>query len=402
MRITLVETYATFAPAVIRRCMSWIKLPASLSATPFETLAQTFLSDLLEIWIRQMQGEATPKDMLRLNQSLETLQHNGIDYPHLIALCFSLPREVRDAYREVGVQGEDEGIWMLDELIHELMRQRALETWNCLATRSRELEEASRQLKDLDMVRRNLLSNVTHELRTPLSGILGYGEILEEELTGRLSAEQHELLQRLLADGYRLREVINTMLDMSQITAGKLSLDIQPLDLRLILQPACEQQLDVATAKPLSISLNVEPGLPLVRGDPNHVYQIVANLLSNAVKFTPPGGEITIRACLRHGEEWLKEEDSPEEGEASPEAVVVDVHDTGIGLAPDKLKMLFTSFYQADPSATRQFGGMGLGLSLVKSLVELHGGRVWAESTPGEGSTFSFSLPAWSSDDTMI
>ncbi|MNK68557.1 Non-motile and phage-resistance protein [compost metagenome] len=402
MRITLVETYATFAPDVVRRCMRWIKLPAPLSETHFVAVAQTFLSDLLEIWIRQMQDEATPQDMLRLSQSLETLQHNGIDYPHLLALCFSLPREVRDAYREVGVQGEDEGIWVLDELVHGLLQQRALETWNCLATRSHELEEASRQLKDLDMVRRNLLANVTHELRTPLSGILGYGEILEEELTGRLSAEQHELLQRLLADGYRLREVINTMLDMSQITAGKLSLDIQPLDLRLILQPACEQQLDVATAKPLSISLNVEPDLPLVRGDPNHVYQIVANLLSNAVKFTPPGGEITIHACMKHGEEWLKREGRPEEREANPEAVVVDVHDTGIGLAPDKLKMLFTSFYQADPSATRQFGGMGLGLSLVKSLVELHGGRVWAESTLGEGSTFSFSLPAWTSDDTMI
>jgi Amt family ammonium transporter len=402
MRITLLETYATFAPDVVRRCLRWIRLPDQLTKPPVESSAQIFLSDLLAAWIRTMQGGRGEKDLARLEEHLDELQREGLDYPHLVSLCFSLPLQVREAYHEVGVTGEDEGIWLLDELVHALIRDRALETWNRLKERSRELEEASRQLRELDLVRRNLLSNVTHELRTPLSGILGYGEILEEELTGPLTPEQHGLLQQLLADGYRLRELINTMLDMSQITAGKLALDIQPLDLSLILQPACEQQLDVATEKPLSISLEVEPDLPMVRGDPNHVFQIVANLLSNAVKFTPPGGQITIKACRKHGKEWLKESGAPEPPEAHEEAVVVDIRDTGIGLAPNKLSMLFTTaFYQADPSATRQFGGMGLGLSLVKSLVELHGGRVWAESTLGKGSTFSFSLPAWTSEDAL-
>ncbi len=395
MRITLAETYATFAPDVVRRCMRWIRVPEPLSDPAFMAAAQTFVSDLLEVWLHQIQGASTPEDLPRLKRHLEELQRNGFDYPQIVTLCFSLPREVRDAYHEVGVQGEDDGIWELDRLVHTLMQQRAIETWNCLGIRSHELEDASRQLKDLDLVRRNLLANVTHELRTPLSGILGYGEILEEELTGRLTMEQHELLQRLLADGYRLRELINTMLDMSQITAGKLALDIQPLDLRLILQPACEQQLDIAAEKPLSIELTVDADLPMVRGDPNHVYKIVANLLSNAVKFTPPGGRIDIRACFKPEAGWLKD---PER----PGAIIVDVGDTGIGLDPDKLKMLFTSFYQADPSATRQFGGMGLGLSLVKSLVDLHGGRVWAESQLGTGSTFTFSLPVWSNQDTMI
>lgn len=409
MRITLVETYATFAPDVVRRCLRWIQPPEPLADSPFEAVAQAFLSDLLETWIRHLQGEAREEDLERLSRHLEALQQKGLDYPHLVNLCFSLPRQVREAYHEVGVAGEDEGIWALDELVHTLVRDRALETWDCLKSRSRELDEASRQLKDLDMVRRNLLSNVTHELRTPLSGILGYGEILEDELTGVLSPEQHALLQRLLADGYRLRELINTMLDMSQITAGKLALDLQPLDLGMILVPACEQHLDVASSKPLSIHLDVDPNLPMVRGDPSYVYQIVANLLSNAVKFTPPGGQIAIRACLREGEGWLREEEESmgrDRKKLAParrkrQAVVVDIHDTGIGLAPEKLKMLFTSFYQADPSATRQFGGMGLGLSLVKSLVELHGGKVWAESTLGQGSTFSFSLPVWTSEDRL-
>jgi signal transduction histidine kinase len=395
MRITLVETYATFAPDVVRRCLRWIRLPGTPSKIPFETAAQAFLSDLLETWIRQMQGQSRPEDLARLSRDLMELQHNGIDYPRLVSLCFNLPREVREAYREIGVKGEDDGIWMLDDLVHALIQARAIQTWESLGARSRELEDANRQLKELEVLRRNLLSNVTHELRTPLSGILGYGEILEEELTGTLSPEQHELLQRLLADGYRLRELINTMLDLSQITAGKLNLDLQPLDIGLILQPACEQQLDLAATKPLSISLVIDPDLPLVRGDPNHVYQIVANLLSNAVKFTPPGGRIAVRACLKCEAGWLKD---PER----PEAIIVEISDTGIGLAPEKLAMLFTSFYQADPSATRQFGGMGLGLSLVKSLVELHGGRVWAESTLGAGSTFSFSLPTWTSQDTMV
>ncbi|GEM_PF-3872953 len=394
MRITLVETYATHAPDVVTRCLGRIGLPEPLTNTAYEAIARTFLSELLGTWIRHMQGERLPEDLAKLGRHLDALEQKGVDYPHMVTLCFSLPHQIRDAYTEVGVQSEEEGVWLLDELIHGLVRERALDTWNCLITRSRELEDASRQLKELDQVRRNLLSNVTHELRTPLSGILGYGEILEEELTGLLNSDQHDLLQQLLTNGYRLRELINAMIDMNQLTAGKLSLDIQPLDLGLILQPACEQQLDVATSKPLTIDLHVAPDLPMVRGDPNHVYQIIANLLSNAVKFTPPGGRITIIACARYGEGWLKDP-------GQSEAVVVDIRDTGIGLAPDKLKMLFTSFYQADPSATRQFGGMGLGLSLVKSLVELHGGRVWAESTLGQGSTFSFSLPAWTDKDTL-
>lgn len=394
MRITLVETYATFAPDVVRRCLSWIKIPETLDGTPFTRLAQAFLSDLLEAWIRRMQGTSCPDDLARLSRRLEELQASGIDYPHLIDLCFELPGEVRQAYQEVGVTSDGEELWMLDALVHVLMREQAIETWSCLEKRSHDLEDASRQLRELDMVRRNLLSNVTHELRTPLSSILGYGEILEEELTGTLSAEQHELLQRLLTDGYRLRELINTMIAMNQITSGNLDLELQPLNLGMILQPACEQQLDAVEAKALSLDLDVDPALPMVRGDPNHVYQIVANLLSNAVKFTPEGGRIRIRACLKRGAGWLQDP-------ARDEAIVVEIRDTGIGLAPEKLKMLFTSFYQADPSATRQFGGMGLGLSLVKSLVELHGGQVWAESTLGEGSSFSFSLPVWTSTDTL-
>lgn len=396
MRITRVETYAHHAMDVVHRCTRWLAVPPELRHTPFESAAHNFVSVLLETWIRRMQTPPDSKtgDLAELTGYLEGLLQGGIDYPHLLTLCYGLPRQVRDAYQELGVEGDD-GLWVLDDLVHSLMQDRALDTWRCLGARSRDLDEANRQLKDLDLVRRNLLSNVTHELRTPLSSILGYGEILEEELTGTLSAEQHELLQRLLADGYRLRELINTMLDMSQITAGKLSLDIQPLDLGMILKPALEQQQEIAATKPLQFALEVEPDLPLVRGDPNHVYQIVANLLSNAVKFTPAEGRITVQACLREGPEWLQ--DPRRIG-----AVVVDILDTGIGIAPDKLKMMFTSFYQADPSATRQFGGMGLGLSLVRSLVELHGGRVWAESTLGQGSTFTFSLPIWTSEDVLI
>lgn len=395
MRITRVDTYANFAPHVVRRCLRWIQAPVPVADPSLGSFVQSFLTDLLDIWLTQLRNEEAQTDLDRLNQHLEQLLQQGLDYPHLVQLCFSLPYEIRRAYHDVGVTDEEDALWELDRLLHALLCSRAVETWNCLARRSRELEEANRQLKELDLMRRNLLSNVTHELRTPLSGILGYGEILEEELMGPLSPEQHELLHRLLNDGYRLRELINTMLDMSQITAGKLALDLQPLDLRLILEPACEQQHETAEAKSLTISLEALPELPLVRGDPNYVYQIVANLLSNAVKFTPPGGHITVRACTKSESGWLKDSDRAA-------AIVVEVQDTGIGLAPEKQKMLFTSFYQADPSATRQFGGLGLGLSLVKSLVELHGGRIWAESQLGKGSTFSFSLPVWDPEDAMV
>lgn len=252
-------------------------------------------------------------------------------------------------------------------------------------TRTQDLAEANRKLQLLDQVRRNLLANVTHELRTPLSGILGYGEILEEELDQQLSDEQRSFLHELLSEGYHLRDLINTMIDMSQLASGTLVLDRQPVSFELLTRQVCEHYLKIAQVKGITFACDVEENLPYVDADPSRAYQVLGHLLTNALKFTPAGGCVLVGVTS----DWSDHRPM----------VRVEVRDTGIGIPTDKLPLLFTSFFQADPSATRQFGGMGLGLSLSKHLVELHGGRIWAESSEGIGSTFAFTLPIWQESD---
>ncbi len=254
-----------------------------------------------------------------------------------------------------------------------------------VTTRTHDLEEANRKLQLLDQVRRNLLANVTHELRTPLSGILGYGEILEEELGTQLSDEQRSFMHELLSEGYHLRDLINTMIDMSQLATGTLVLDRQPVSFELLARQACEHYVKLAEAKSLTFDCEVEPDLPYVDADPSRAYQVLGHLLTNALKFTPIGGRVSLRVVRDQKDHRAM--------------VRAEVRDTGIGIPSEKLPLLFTSFFQADPSATRQFGGMGLGLSLSKHLVELHGGQIWADTTEGQGSTFAFTLPVWQESD---
>ncbi|MBO9541649.1 HAMP domain-containing histidine kinase [bacterium] len=244
------------------------------------------------------------------------------------------------------------------------------------------------QLRALEQLRRNLLSNVAHELRTPLSGILGYGELLEEELNERLNDEQRSFMHQILSEGYHLRDLINTMLDMSQLATGTLELDRQPLSLELLVQQVCEQYRKLASPKEILLSCMVENPLPYVYADPSRAFQVLGHLLTNALKFTPVGGTVTLSARLE-----------PADGRPM---VRVEVTDSGIGINPEQLPMLFTSFFQADPSATRAFGGLGLGLSLSKNLIELQGGHIWAQSIPGEGSTFGFTLPVWQESDEVL
>jgi signal transduction histidine kinase len=229
---------------------------------------------------------------------------------------------------------------------------------------------------------------VAHELRTPLSGILGYGELLEEELEERLNDEQRSFMQQILNEGYHLRDLINTMLDMSQLATGTLVLDRQPLSLELLAQQACEQYRKVASPKGITFTCLIEENLPYVYADPARAFQVLGHLLTNAFKFTPAGGTVMLRTQL--------------EARDSRPMLRVEVTDTGIGISQEQLPMLFSSFFQADPTATRAFGGLGLGLSLSKNLIEMQGGRIWANSTPGEGSTFGFTLPVWRESDEML
>jgi DNA-binding response OmpR family regulator/two-component sensor histidine kinase len=216
---------------------------------------------------------------------------------------------------------------------------------------------------------------VSHELRTPLTSIKGYVDLLLDPEMGSLDDEQREFLKIVGSNAQRLVGMVNELLDISRIEAGKMELKVETVSLPVLLSGVSAGVRPLLNEKHQKLITRVPPGLPAVQADPEKLSQILLNLLSNAVKYTGDGGEITVT--------FRPELDS----------MVIDVSDTGVGLTADEMKQLFTRFYRARNRATRESAGAGLGLSITRSLVELHGGTVSVTSTPGEGSTFSFTLP---------
>jgi signal transduction histidine kinase/PAS domain-containing protein len=256
--------------------------------------------------------------------------------------------------------------------LEELIAMRTAE----LLESNQQLEATVAELRRMDQFKSNFLSNVSHELRTPLSGIIGYGEFLSEGVYGDLSPEQLPILSQLVSSGYKLMELINNLLDLSRIDAGKLKLYLEPIELDTLLEQSVGQVLPQAMQKNLRLELPTG-GSPAVEVDPGRIVQVFVNLLANAIKFTEDGGTIQV-AFERHGDE-----------------VTVSVADTGIGIPGEHLPHLFTRFSQVDGSATRVYGGTGLGLAICRELIELHGQRIWVNSAPGQGSTFYFTVPVW-------
>lgn len=238
------------------------------------------------------------------------------------------------------------------------------------------LEGLVEELKRMDQFKTDFLSNVSHELRTPLSGIIGYGEFLAEGVYGDLSPEQQQVLEQLVTNSYQLMELINNLLDLSRIDAGKLRLYKEPIELGALFQQSVGKVAPQAMQKQIGLHLPEGP-LPVVEVDPGRIVQVLVNLLSNAIKFTPAHGEITLRVTEAEG------------------VATVAVQDTGIGIPQELLPKLFVRFSQGDSSSTRQFGGTGLGLAISRELIELHDQRIWGESTPQQGSTFYFTVPVW-------
>lgn len=250
------------------------------------------------------------------------------------------------------------------------------ESYRELQEKNRLLEESFVRLKDLDRLKSNFIATMSHELRTPLTSVIGYSEMMLEGLGGSLTKEQREYIGIIMEKGENLLQLITSILDVSKIEAGSVRVVTTEVELGAVLRDAMSTVLPHARKKGINLQVEPLPDLPKVNCDREKIRQCIINLLSNSVKFTASGGTISLGA--RH---------------QSNERVQLFVTDTGVGIPPEHLARVWDVFYQVDSSTTREYGGAGLGLSIVKSYVEAHGGEVRAVSTPGTGSTFTLDLP---------
>jgi signal transduction histidine kinase/DNA-binding response OmpR family regulator len=252
-----------------------------------------------------------------------------------------------------------------------------------VSQRTSELQAANQELARANKLKSEFLANVSHELRTPLSAIIGFSQILLDGIDGPVNEEQQQDISQVNKSGQSLLALINQILDLSKIEAGKMELSLERVDLPALISSVLDSISPLAQAKGLRIDTRFAPGLPALEADAGRLKQIVINLLSNAVKFTERG-HIEILA------------------QPSGRMVRIAVKDTGIGISAESQKVIFEEFVQGDGSSTRRHGGTGLGLSIVRRLVEMHGGAITVLSEPGLGSTFTFTVPAWASGQAAL
>lgn len=246
-----------------------------------------------------------------------------------------------------------------------------------ISVQQQELILMNRRLVKASRAKSDFLANMSHELRTPLNSILGFSEVLQDQLFGQLNEKQQEYVSYILGSGRHLLDLINDILDLAKVEAGKMTLEAGSFPLQALLESAMNMFKEKAIKHGIAMDLDLDPAMvgDTIEADERKLKQILFNLLSNAVKFTPDGGAVRVRA-ERDGE-FLK----------------IIVADTGIGIKPEDISKLFHSFTQLESPYAKQYEGTGLGLSLTKKLVELHGGRIWVESEWGKGSSFFFTIP---------
>jgi signal transduction histidine kinase len=258
------------------------------------------------------------------------------------------------------------------ELIKTFATQSALAIQN--ARLFREIEQKSRELEAASRHKSEFLANMSHELRTPLNAIIGFSEVLSERMFGELNDKQDEYLKDIHASGQHLLSLINDILDLSKIEAGRMELEVTEFDLPTAIDNALTLVRERAARRSIALNTAVDERVGQVHADERKIRQILLNLLSNAIKFTPEGGRIHVEA------------------RSVNESIEVSVTDTGVGIAPEDQDSVFEEFRQVG-TAEKKVEGTGLGLALSRKFIELHGGKIWVESQVGEGSTFTFTVP---------
>jgi signal transduction histidine kinase len=243
--------------------------------------------------------------------------------------------------------------------------------------------EAARVIADLqgrDALKTQFLANISHDLRTPLTAIITHAEILRDGILGDLTPRQKESVQSIIGGGRQLLEMVGEILTYARGAANQLALAPQEFDVAGVVERVRDLNESLVARKGLVLAVQVAPDLPPLHADREKFSHILGNLLGNAIDFTPPGGRVWI---------VVRGVDDPITGPS----VLVEVGDSGIGIAPEHHDLVFREFAQVDASASRQHHGTGLGLTIARRLVELHGGRIWLESELGAGSRFYFTIP---------
>jgi len=255
------------------------------------------------------------------------------------------------------------------------------------------LRRAVARLEELDRLKSNFLATMSHELRTPLTSVIGYAEMMAEGLAGPISTEQRDYLTTILGKADQLLSLITAVLDVSSLESGQLALERATLSLADLVTSELATFAPQAGRRGIAIQLDACSDTVVV-GDRRKIRQVVSSLVSNAVKFTPDRGKVGV--ALRRGPLTAAPGVSePGDGAA---AIQLVVSDSGIGISRDQVAKIFEPFFQVDSSSTRAFGGTGLGLTLAKAYVEAHGGQIWVDTAPGQGSTFTATFPAAPAD----
>ncbi|MBC7222660.1 MAG: hypothetical protein H5T59_00020 [Anaerolineae bacterium] len=271
----------------------------------------------------------------------------------------------------------------LELVVAEQQRwQEQLEAYNRqleqeVAARTAELQKALAELRELDQMKANFLATISHELRTPLSYITGYIPMVLEGELGPLTVAQKQALKSAMSGANRLTRLINDLLDFVSLDQRKLALFFEQVDIRELIAEAVALCQEAADSRKVLVRTEVADDMPEVLVDRHSMGRAIFHLVDNAVKFTPPGGRVEIRAFPTEGGERVR----------------LEVQDTGIGIDPAHQERIFERFYQVDGSSTRRYGGTGLGLALVKLVVEAHNSQIRVESAPGKGAKFYCDLP---------
>jgi len=292
--------------------------------------------------------------------SFERIRKSGVRFAASVAVTLR---------RDAG--GQPIGYLLISKDISE---QKVLEEQ--LRRKNEELEEQYRRVQEANRLKSEFLANMSHELRTPLNAIIGFAELMHDGKVGPVSAEHKEFLGDILTSGRHLLQLINDVLDLAKVEAGKMEFRPEPVEVGRIVGEVRDILRTLVAKKRMRIQAEIDPALTGIVSDPSKLKQILYNYLSNALKFTPDEGRVTVRV-----------------GPEGPDSFRLEVEDTGIGIRPEDVGRLFIEFQQLDASAAKKYPGTGLGLALTKRIVEAQGGRVGVQSTPGRGSIFFAILP---------